>query len=45
MYGTSGEAAAKLYVPALSASFFARRNTSSSIFSVNLPVDVFCWLG
>jgi hypothetical protein len=23
----------------------ARRNTASSIFSVSLPVDVFCWLG
>jgi hypothetical protein len=25
--------------------FLARRNTASSISSVNLPVEVFCWLG
>jgi hypothetical protein len=23
----------------------ARRNTAASISSVNLPVEVFCWLG
>jgi hypothetical protein len=25
--------------------FLARRKTSVNIFSVNLPVEVFCWLG
>ena len=30
---------------ALSAIRRARRKTSTSIFSVSFPVDVFCWLG
>lgn len=27
------------------ASLFAARKTSSNIFSVSFPVEVFCWLG
>src|ERR1019366_10214055 len=32
-------------IGAVAASLRARRNTASNIFSLSLPVEVFCWLG